>query len=74
MNCLIDKDEISIRDPVTVSMYRQDLAMKECNNCGTYVTPDFARVFGNGEDEVFGCPRCSSFSDLMSGRGAKPGT
>ncbi len=46
--------------------------MKECNNCGTYVTPDFARVFGNGEDEVFGCPRCSSFSDLMSGRAAKP--
>jgi hypothetical protein len=48
--------------------------MIQCRNCGTYVTPDFARVFGNDEDEVFGCPACAPFSALMSGRAARPGS
>lgn len=30
----------------------------QCQRCGSFVTPDFARVFGNNDDEVFGCYEC----------------
>ncbi|MDX1748159.1 MAG: hypothetical protein R3324_19670 [Halobacteriales archaeon] len=46
--------------------------MTECKNCGSYVTARFARVFGNNEREVFGCPRCSAFADLMDGSASAP--
>jgi hypothetical protein len=29
-----------------------------CYNCGAFVTQDFARVFGNNDNEVFGCLDC----------------
>jgi hypothetical protein len=41
--------------------------MTECNNCGTFVTPRFARVFGDNDEEVFGCPACTTFADLIEG-------
>ncbi|MEF8867253.1 MAG: hypothetical protein V5A85_01920 [Haloarculaceae archaeon] len=44
--------------------------MHECRNCGSYVTPGFARVFGDDENEVTGCPRCAPFSAFMDGGGA----
>jgi hypothetical protein len=43
-----------------------------CHNCGTVVTYDFARVFGNNDQQVYGCPTCTSFRELMEGRGARP--
>jgi hypothetical protein len=46
--------------------------MPECQNCGSYVTESFARVFGNNECEVFGCPRCLPFTSLMDGAAADP--
>lgn len=46
--------------------------MSECQNCGSYVTESFARVFGSNEREVFGCPRCRSFASLMDGAAADP--
>ena len=48
------------------------LIMAECRGCGSYVSTEFARVFGDNEDEVFGCPQCVPFSALMEGGGAAP--
>lgn len=31
----------------------------ECQNCGGMVSDDFARVFGDNDDVVHGCPECS---------------
>ncbi|MEF8788660.1 MAG: hypothetical protein V5A61_00895 [Haloarculaceae archaeon] len=47
--------------------------MPTCENCGAFVTPDFVRVFGSNEREVFGCTECTSLRVLKSGRGARPG-
>lgn len=40
---------------------------RRCRNCGSFVTPDFARVFGNNDDEVFGCLECMTATDVKSG-------
>lgn len=32
--------------------------MASCDNCGTFVTPDYARVFGDNDGVVHGCPEC----------------
>lgn len=42
-----------------------------CGNCGETVSQDFARVFGNNDDEIGGCPNCKSFRDMKDG--ALPG-
>lgn len=41
-----------------------------CSNCGRHVTGRFARVMGDNDNEVFGCPRCSGYRELTSGMGA----
>lgn len=41
--------------------------MPECNNCGAFVTPDFARVFGDNDGEVFGCLECQTATDVKDG-------
>ncbi|WP_449271670.1 DUF7563 family protein [Halogranum gelatinilyticum] len=41
--------------------------MTECNNCGVFVTPRFARVFGDNEDDIYGCRSCLSFGALVEG-------
>ena len=47
--------------------------MPECEVCGGHVTRRFVRVFGY-EGEVYGCPECRTFSDLVEGSGAvQPG-
>lgn len=38
--------------------------MATCDNCGRFVTADYARVFGDNEGVVEGCPDCATFSDL----------
>ncbi|WP_449272251.1 DUF7563 family protein [Halostella limicola] len=43
--------------------------MPECNNCGSFVTPDFARVFGGNEDEVYGCLDCVGATAVKNGAG-----
>ncbi|MGA9402367.1 DUF7563 family protein [Haladaptatus sp.] len=40
---------------------------RRCRNCGSFVTPDFARVFGNNDDEVFGCLDCMSATAVKNG-------
>lgn len=41
-----------------------------CWNCGAHVTGRFARVMGDNDDDVFGCPRCQGYRELTSGLGA----
>lgn len=36
-----------------------------CLNCGAPVTPQFARVFGNNRNDVFGCTRCQTTTELL---------
>jgi len=32
--------------------------MPKCNNCGSHVTTDYNRVFGDRNDSVEVCPNC----------------
>jgi hypothetical protein len=43
--------------------------MASCNNCETFITPDYVRVFGDNDGIVQGCPDCTTFSDLTDRRG-----
>lgn len=43
---------------------------RNCRNCGGHVTPRFARVMGDNEDQVFACPDCQGFRELSEGAGA----
>ncbi|WP_276261503.1 DUF7563 family protein [Haloglomus litoreum] len=38
-----------------------------CRDCGTYVSKRFARVFGDNEHRVYGCPSCSTFRERSEG-------
>lgn len=44
--------------------------MRECLNCGSMVTGQFARVFGDNDDDVYGCPNCCGIKELYNGAGA----
>jgi len=51
----------------------QEGTMHECKQCGSFVTTDFVRVFGNNRNQVYGCPDCMTYADLIEGEGSKPG-
>ncbi|AGB16210.1 hypothetical protein Halru_1603 [Halovivax ruber XH-70] len=38
-----------------------------CRKCGTHVTQQFARVFGDNGDVVHGCPACTTYREMQSG-------
>ncbi|WP_456071297.1 DUF7563 family protein [Haladaptatus caseinilyticus] len=40
---------------------------RRCRSCGSFVTPEFTRVFGNNDDEVFGCLDCMSATAVRNG-------
>lgn len=44
---------------------------RSCQNCGTQVTPDFARVFGDNEGRVHGCLECMTGTDVREGIAAQ---
>lgn len=46
--------------------------MYQCNNCGGFVTRDFARVFGDNGNAVHGCPDCTDMTGVMAGQAAQP--
>lgn len=48
------------------------MSVPSCQNCGSFVTVDFARVFGNNDDEVNGCPECTSFNQLVTRNSEMP--
>ncbi|WP_337653296.1 DUF7563 family protein [Halomontanus rarus] len=35
-----------------------------CRNCGTQVTRQFARVFGDNGDVVHACPDCTTYREM----------
>jgi hypothetical protein len=39
----------------------------ECRRCGSFVTQEFTRVFGDNEGQVDGCVDCRSTRELTSG-------
>lgn len=46
--------------------------MPACNECGSFVTADFARVFGDNADQVFGCTSCMTASEIYEGEATRP--
>lgn len=44
--------------------------MTECKHCGAHVTESFARVMGDNDNEVHGCPDCEPATDLLNGSAA----
>jgi hypothetical protein len=44
-------------------------SVTRCQQCGSSVSNSFARVFGDNEDRVHGCPTCTTFRDLSEGGG-----
>lgn len=42
-----------------------------CQNCASFVTPRFVRVFGTNGGEVFACPDCAPLGELMEGKAAR---
>ena len=45
--------------------------MPECQNCGEFVTREFAKVFGTNDDEVHGCLDCLGGTAVKNGGGLK---
>ncbi|WP_258302789.1 DUF7563 family protein [Haloferax larsenii] len=41
-----------------------------CLNCGSHVTSDFRRVYGDSEDRVHRCRECDTLVRLHRGSGA----
>lgn len=46
--------------------------MRECENCGSSVSDQFARVFGDNENRIHGCPFCESLTACKEGCAADP--
>ena len=47
---------------------------RTCENCGSYVTKQFVRVFGGNDGAVYGCMNCMTGRDLREGGGREPAT
>jgi hypothetical protein len=43
------------------------IADTRCENCGSFVTRDFARVFGDNQNTVHGCLDCMNGTDVKDG-------
>ncbi|WP_423985212.1 DUF7563 family protein [Haladaptatus sp.] len=48
------------------------MADTQCRNCSSFVTPQFARVFGNNRNEVYGCFECMTATEVKKGRANDP--
>lgn len=62
--------------PATYSMgenyqpvYPDGPSGSRCRNCGSFVTDRFRRVFGDNDDTVHACRRCSTMRALRNGDG-----
>lgn len=42
-----------------------------CRQCGASVSPQFARVFGDNENVIHSCLKCTSARELWSGDAAR---
>lgn len=43
----------------------------QCRNCGAYVSSQFAKVFGDNDDEIHRCIECSTLRNLQQGAGTQ---
>lgn len=43
-----------------------ETAAPQCQNCGTQVTRQFARVFGDNADVVHACPDCETYREMKN--------
>ena len=41
--------------------------MNRCQNCNSYISFRFARVFGNNDDQVHACINCTNLNALRDG-------
>lgn len=44
------------------------LADTRCSNCDSFVTPQFARVFGDNQNRIRRCLNCTTSRDLCRGQ------
>ena len=68
-----DRDTMSIE--ITATSTESDnstMAETQCQNCDSFVTPQFARVFGNNQNQVFGCFDCMTATEVKKGRANNP--
>ena len=45
---------------------REHTSAPRCVNCGTQVTRQFARVFGDNRDVVHACPECATYREMKT--------
>ncbi len=48
------------------------MKMANCQNCGAFVTEQFAKTFGDNEETVHACRDCKGMTAVKRGAGAKP--
>jgi len=46
--------------------------MRSCESCGSEVSSDYARVFGDNQGQVHACPDCRSQSAVLNGAASDP--
>ena len=51
---------------------RSDNHEHRCLSCDTYVSADFARVFGNNDDTIYACLNCTTLAALRDGQAVEP--
>lgn len=44
--------------------------MKTCTNCGSAVSNEFAKVFGDNDDVVHICLNCTTYGAITEGKSA----
>lgn len=52
----------------TPSQTKSRIADSQCQNCGGFVTRDFARVFGNNQNTIHGCLECMNGTAIKDGQ------
>lgn len=53
-----------------MSMRLDAHADSHCRECGAHVSDSFARVFGDNDDVVHGCPNCETYAAVFDGAAA----
>lgn len=51
---------------------RRDSTSHQCRSCDTYVSADFARVFGDNDDTIHACLNCTTLAALRDGQAVEP--
>jgi hypothetical protein len=43
----------------------------KCHNCNSFISQQFARVFGDNDDRAHACIRCSTLHSLRDGKASE---